>query len=119
MEDFFKMKKIVMGIAALACAASIFALDFSATVKMDTDIARGNDDGIDFLSVNKKDQKDNDALIISANTDKAGANFQLWYRYDGTDGTSGGNPVVPTADAAIHVRKGMVQAFGYVESNCW
>lgn len=99
------MKKIVMGIAALACAASIFALDFSATVKMDTDIARGDKDGIDFLSVNKKDQKDNDALIISANTDKAGANFQLWYRYDGTDGTASGAPVVPTADAAIHVRK--------------
>jgi|GEM_PF-5371539 hypothetical protein len=98
------MKKIVMGIVAAACAVSMFAVDFSATVKMDTTIANKNGDNVDFLKVNEKDQKDGDALIISGSSDKAGAQFQLWYRFDGTDGTASGNPVVPTANAAIHVR---------------
>ena len=93
-----------MGIAAAACAVSMFAVDFSATVKMDTTIAAKNGDYVDFLKVNEKDQKDGDALIVSGSSDKAGGQFQLWYRYDGTDGTASGAPVVPTANAAIHVR---------------
>ena len=80
------MKKIVMGIAAAACAVSMFAVDFSATVKMDTEIAAKNGDAVDFLKIKSKDQKDSDALIISGSSDKAGGQFQLWYQYDGTDG---------------------------------
>lgn len=75
-----------MGIAAVACAASMFAVDISSTVKMDTTIVGNNGDAVEFLKVNKKDQKDSDALIFSASTDKAGGQFQLWYNFDGTDG---------------------------------
>lgn len=73
--------------AALACAASMFAVDISSTVKMDTTIVGNNGDDIEFFKVNKKDQKDSDALIFSANTEKAGGQFQLWYTFDGTDTT--------------------------------
>lgn len=73
--------------AALACAASMFAVDISSTVKMDTTIVGNNGDDIEFFKVNKKDQKDSDALIFSANTEKAGGQFQLWYKFDGTDTT--------------------------------
>lgn len=76
-----------MGLAAAACAASMFAVDISSTVKMDTTIVGGDKDKVEFLKVNNKDQKDSDALIFSANIDdKAGGNFQFWYRFDGTDG---------------------------------
>ena len=80
------MKKIVMGLAALAMAASIFAVDFSATVKMNTTIAAKNGDAVDFLKVNQENQKDSDALIISGTSDNVGGQFQLWYTYDGTNG---------------------------------
>lgn len=82
------MKKIVMGIAAIACAASMFAVDISSTVKMNADIVRKSKSGdnVEFFAVNNKDQKDSDALIFSANGEKAGGQFQLWYRFDGTDG---------------------------------
>lgn len=82
------MKKIVMGIAAIACAATMFAVDISSTVKMNADIVRKSKSGdnVEFFAVNNTDQKDNDALIFSANGEKAGGQFQLWYRFDGTDG---------------------------------
>jgi len=80
------MKKIVGIIAAATMAASMFAVDISSTVKMSTKLAAKNGDDVDFLKLNTKDQKDNDALIISGATDKAGAQFQLWYLYDGTNG---------------------------------
>ena len=77
------MKKIVMGAAALLCAASMFAVDFAAKVQMAGSIAKKNGDNVDFITLDKKDQKDADALVISASTDKAGANFQFWYNYCG------------------------------------
>ena len=79
------MKKIVMGAAALLCAASMFAVDFAAKVQMAGSIAKKNGDNVDFITLDKKDQKDADALVISASTDKAGANFQFWYTYCGGD----------------------------------
>ncbi len=79
------MKKIVMGIAALACAASMFAVDISSTMKMNATIAGKAGDDVEFFKVNSQDQKDDDALIFSANTEKSGANFQFWYNYDATD----------------------------------
>ena len=80
------MKKIVIGIAAITCAATMFAVDISSTVKMNADIVRKSGDNVEFFAVNNKDQKDSDALIFSANGEKAGGQFQLWYRFDGTDG---------------------------------
>ncbi len=81
------MKKIVMGAAALLCAASMFAVDFAATVKMEGDIAGGAvSDGTDttyIWKLNSKDQKDADALKLSVSGDNAGASFQFWYKYTG------------------------------------
>lgn len=102
------MKKIVMGLAAIAMAATIFAVDFTSTVKMSTTIANKNGDAVEFLKVNSKDQKDNDALIFSGASDNAGGQFQLWYCFDGTDGTASGAPTFPTAKAAIHVRNAKI-----------
>ncbi|SEQ30169.1 hypothetical protein SAMN04487977_103311 [Treponema bryantii] len=81
------MKKIVMGAAALLCAASMFAVDVSSTVQMEASIINDDaNDKIEFFTLKNKNQKDDDALKFSASTDKAGASFQLWYDYDGTNG---------------------------------
>ena len=88
------MKKIVMGIAALAMAASVFAVDFAARTVMEGSIAGGTIDidgdetkegTLTFWNLSAKDQKDADALVVSVNSDNAGAKFQMWYKYDGTD----------------------------------
>ena len=91
------MKKIVgiMG-AALMLASSVSAVDFAAKVYMTGDVAGGNiaveknEDGTlknssngYVFKLNETDQKDADALVLSANGDKAGAQFQMWYKYDG------------------------------------
>lgn len=91
------MKKIVSGIIALACATSMFAVDFAARVVMEGTVADGvidindksqatatKDSTLNVWNLSKKDQKDADALILSVNGDKAGANFQFWYNYDGS-----------------------------------
>lgn len=76
-----------MGAAALLCAASMFAVDISSTVQMEASIINDDaNDNIEFFTLKNKNQKDADALIFSASTDKAGAQFQLWYNYDGTNG---------------------------------
>lgn len=79
------MKKIVMGIAAVTMAASIFAADFAARTYMTGSLISGSSaDGssVELLKVNEENQKDADALVVSANLDdKAGANFQFWYQY--------------------------------------
>ncbi|MCR4741648.1 MAG: hypothetical protein K5866_02085 [Treponema sp.] len=87
------MKKIVMGIVALACAASMFAVDIAARVVLDGTIADGTIDingdetkesTLNFWKLSKYDQKDSDALVMSVNGDKSGAQFQMWYKYDGS-----------------------------------
>ena len=81
------MKKIVGIIGAAAVlASSIFAADVSARVIMEGSLASGSGDTVKLLTLNQKDQKDDDALIFSINDGKAGANFQAWYKYDGSDG---------------------------------
>ena len=82
------MKKIVMGAAALLCAASMFAVDFAATIKLAGDIAGGavteaTNDSTYIWKLNSNDQKDADALKLSVSGDKAGASFQFWYKYTG------------------------------------
>ena len=77
------MKKIVMGIAALACAASMFAVDFAARNVLSGSIAGGDKDSFYIWKLNERDQKDADALVLSVNTDNAGAKMQFWYKYDG------------------------------------
>lgn len=88
------MKKIVGIIAAVTMAASVFAVDFNARVYMTGNIADGTIDingdkekegAVNFWKLNKQDQKDADALVLSANGDKAGAQFQMWYNYEGGD----------------------------------
>ena len=79
------MKKIV-GIlsAAAVLATSVFAVDLAANVHMTADVLSGDKDHVEFFELNKKEQKDNDALVLSANLDNAGAQFQFWYEYDGS-----------------------------------
>jgi len=85
------MKKIVMGIAAIAMAASIFAVDFAGRVYMTGDVISGSSaDGssVEILKLKSSDQKDADALVVSGNIDdKAGAQFQFWYNYAAGDKT--------------------------------
>ena len=77
------MKKIVAGAVALVCAASMFAADFAAKVYLTGDVAGGETDKDTYIwKMNKQDQKDADALVVSTNGDNAGANFQFWYNYD-------------------------------------
>ena len=78
------MKKIVgiIGTAAVL-ASSIFAVDFAARVYMNADVAAGDKDHVEFFNLKKSNQKDADALVLSANTDNAGAQFQFWYEYVG------------------------------------
>ena len=88
------MKKIVMGAAALLCAASMFAVDFAATTKLAGDIAGGavterTADTTYIWKLNSNDQKDADALKLSVSGDQAGASFQFWYKYS--------NGAAPTA----------------------
>lgn len=67
-----------MGIAALAMAASIFAVDFSATVKVKGDVAYGSGKSVTLMGVENTNQKDNDLLEVNFNGDKAGAFFRMW-----------------------------------------
>jgi hypothetical protein len=82
-EDFFKMKKIV-GILAVAAvfASSVFAANISARVVMEGSIAGGDKDKTSFWTLNEKEQKDADAMIVSVAGDNAGAQYQIWYKYD-------------------------------------
>jgi hypothetical protein len=83
---FFRMKKIVMGIAAVAMAASIFAVDFTSQVKVKGDIAGVTIDNsgdkavttFNLLGVEDTNQKDNDLLQVAFTGDKAGATFKFW-----------------------------------------
>ena len=76
------MKKIISGIAALALAASVFAVDFAANVQVKGDVAgfKFVDDKstITLFGFENTDQKDNDLLTVSFAGDRAGANFQFW-----------------------------------------
>ena len=78
------MKKIVgiIGTAAVL-ASSIFAVDLAAKVYMTADVLSGDKDHVELFKLKSTDQKDADALVLSANTDNAGAQFQFWYKYDG------------------------------------
>jgi hypothetical protein len=80
------MKKIVMGIAAVAMAASMFAVDFAATTKVKGDIAavEMDDSGkttvtsIKLGGVENTAQKDTDLLEVAFTGDNAGASFKFW-----------------------------------------
>ena len=101
------MKKIVMGAAALLCAASMFAVDFAATIKMAGDIAggavtEGTSDETYIWKLNSNDQKDADALKLSVSGDKAGASFQFWYKY-----TGGAAPTAATTAALNDAKNGL------------
>ena len=77
------MKKII-GILAVAAtfASSVFAADFAARAVMEGNIAGGGKDKVTIWSLSEKEQKDADALVVSVNGDNAGAQFQMWYKYD-------------------------------------
>ena len=77
------MKKIVGILAAAATfASSVFATDFAARAVMGGNIAGGDKDKVTIWSLSETEQKDADALVVSVNGDNAGAQFQMWYKYD-------------------------------------
>jgi hypothetical protein len=60
----------------------VFAADFAARAVMEGNIAGGDKDKVTIWSLSEKEQKDADALVVSVNGDNAGAQFQMWYKYD-------------------------------------
>ena len=76
------MKKIISGIAALALAASVFAVDFSANVQIKGDVAgfKFEDDKstITLFGFENTEQKDDDLLTVSFAGDNAGAYFRFY-----------------------------------------
>ena len=118
------MKKIV-GIlgAAVMLASSVFAADMAAKVYMTGDLASGDaDNGVNFFKLNAVDQKDADALVVSANGDNAGAKFQFWYNYDG----SGKADLVVRSTSLwfkpidmVKITLGDVEGDGYTEQIHW
>ena len=83
------MKKIIAGAVAVACAASMFAVDFAARNYMSGSIAGGDKDSAYIWKLNASDQKDADALVLSVAGETAGAAMQFWYKYDGISNNSG------------------------------
>ena len=79
------MKKIVGILTVAAMATSMFAADVAARVVMEGSLAGGDKNSTYVWQLNQKEQKDADAAIIEVNGDKAGAKFQLWYKYTGAD----------------------------------
>ncbi len=118
------MKKIV-GIlgAAVMLASSVFAADMAAKVYMTGDLASGDaDNGVNFFKLNAVDQKDADALVVSANGDNAGAKFQFWYNYSG----SGKADLVVRSTSLwfkpidmVKITLGDVEGDGYTEQIHW
>lgn len=84
------MKKIVTGIAAIAMAASMFAVDISSMMQVDGDLL--SYDGTNVKAIMEKGwdpSGDSDySLKFSASLDKAGAEFWSWSSLSGTSGVA-------------------------------
>ena len=76
------MKKIVAGLAALAMAASVFAVDVASMIQIDGDLM--NYDGSDFKMIMAKDYDPSGSSDyvwkLSASGDKAGAEIWSWVK---------------------------------------
>ena len=70
------MKKIVMGIAAVAMAASMFAADVSGRVKMNTEVFSTNSKTVISKPASMGWDEDNTFLKFAASTENSGA--ELW-----------------------------------------
>lgn len=94
------MKKIVSGIIALACATSMFAVDFAAKVSMEGKVVTGvidindknqttasKDSTLNFWSLDAVNQYDGkEFLTLTGSGDKSGASVVIGYPYDGKAG---------------------------------
>ncbi len=74
------MKKIVMGIAAVAMAASMFAADVSGRVKMDTKVFATDTKTVISRPASMGWDEDNTFLKFAASTENSGA--ELWLQGD-------------------------------------
>ncbi len=72
------MKKIVGIIAAVAMAASVFAVDFSAGFQLKGNLFSYSDDGVKALDLNTGNSKDDKPFIFSVNGDRAGGQLKLF-----------------------------------------
>ena len=77
------MKKIVMGIAAVAMAASMFAADVSGRVKMDTKVFETKSKTVISRPASMGWDEDNTFLKFAASTENSGA--ELWLQGEKAD----------------------------------
>lgn len=91
------MKKIVSGIIALACATSMFAVDFAAKVSMEGKVVTGvidindknqttasKDSTLNFWNLDAVNQYDGkEFLTLTGSGDKSGATVTIGYPYKG------------------------------------
>ena len=127
------MKKIIAVAGLLTAALSTaFAVNVKAKVYLTGNLADGSvdivDDGKDndptfnFLTLNKQNQQDDDALIFDVSGEKAGAHFQGWYQYDGS-----GSAALKARSTSIWIKPldsvkvtlGDIDVGTYIESIDW
>ena len=111
-----------------ACAAGIAsAVEVSANVQLEGSIRTIEKDESgntqeSWFTLNQKDQKDSDGLIFDVAGEKAGAHFQLWYTYTGSDAAISARSTyiwVKPLDF-VKVSVGDVSASTYTEQiECW
>jgi len=77
------MKKIVGIIAAVAMAASVFAVDFSAGIQLKGDLFKYDGGNIDVLSLKSSNTKDDKPFIFSVSGDRAGGQVKIFDTADG------------------------------------
>jgi hypothetical protein len=77
-EDFFKMKKIIGIIAAVAMATSVFAADISAKAKLDGSLFKFDAGAISMIEAEHAIENWNPTLSLATSGDKAGASFSYF-----------------------------------------
>lgn len=77
---FFQMKKIVGIIAAVAMAASVFAVDFTAGFQLKTDLFNfdGASENVTALTLKHDNSKDDKPFIFSVSGDRAGGTLKFY-----------------------------------------
>ena len=93
------MKKIVGIIAAIAMAASVFAVEFSGGMRLEGDLFNFNDGTINALKLAPVNQDYHRPFVFSVNGDEAGAQLKICEGDSGTEKTSAWNIWFKPADA--------------------
>ena len=116
------MKKIVMGIAAVAMAASMFAADVSGRVKMDTKVFATDTKTVISKPASMGWDEDNTFLKFAASTENSGA--ELWLQSEDAKFTQYSiwfKPVdaLKVTIGDIFVQDGVRGTFGWWDYSVW